>query len=101
MIKNENTGSDKPIKFDFSSIFSAMTGEDAKEYYAQFLKDMMKNHPGGAEKIKNGQFGAMMQVNIQNDGPVTLELEALPSLKDNEKATNSKSVSDDISATDG
>ena len=78
-----------------------MTGEDAKEYYAQFLKDMMKNHPGGAEKIKNGQFGAMMQVNIQNDGPVTLELEALPSLKDNEKAANSKSVSDNISATDG
>ena len=62
-----------------------MTGEEAKDYYAQFLEELMKNHPGGADKIKNGQFGAMMQVHIQNDGPVTLELEALPTVKDSEK----------------
>ena len=28
----------------------------------------------------DGQFGAMMQVNIQNDGPVTLDIES-PTLK--------------------
>ena len=42
-----------------------------------------------------------MQVHIQNDGPVTLELEALPALKDNEKTVNSKTVSDNLTATDG
>ena len=78
-----------------------MTGDEAKDYYAQFLEELMKNHPGGADKIKNGQFGAMMQVHIQNDGPVTLELEALPALKDSEKTVNSKTVSDNLTATDG
>ena len=78
-----------------------MTGDEAKDYYAQFLEELMKNHPGGADKIKNGQFGAMMQVHIQNDGPVTLELEALPDLKDSEKTVNSKTVSDNLTATDG
>ena len=78
-----------------------MTGDEAKDYYAQFLEELMKNHPGGADKIKNGQFGAMMQVHIQNDGPVTLELEALPAVKDSEKTVNSKTVSDNLTATDG
>ena len=78
-----------------------MTGEEAKDYYAQFLNELMKSHPGGSEKIKNGQFGAVMQVNIQNDGPVTLELEALPPVKENEKSANAKSVVDNVSATDG
>lgn len=79
----------------------AMTGDEAKDYYAQFLEELMKNHPGGADKIKNGQFGAMMQVHIQNDGPVTLELEALPTVKDSEKTVNSKTVSDNLTTTDG
>ena len=78
-----------------------MTGDEAKDYYAQFLEELMKNHPGGADKIKNGQFGAMMQVHIQNDGPVTLELEALPTVKDSEKTVNSKTVSDNLTTTDG
>ena len=78
-----------------------MTGDEAKDYYAQFLEELMKNHPGGADKIKNGQFGAMMQVHIQNDGPVTLELEALPTVKDGEKTVNSKTVSDNLTTTDG
>ena len=78
-----------------------MTGDEAKDYYAQFLEELMKNHPGGADKIKNGQFGAMMQVHIQNDGPVTLELEALSTVKDSEKTVNSKIVSDNLTTTDG
>ena len=78
-----------------------MTGDEAKDYYAQFLEELMKNHPGGADKIKNGQFGAMMQVHIQNDGPVTLELEALSTVKDSEKTVNSKTVSDNLTTTDG
>ena len=28
------------------------------------------------ERIKDGVFGAMMEVNIVNDGPVTLELDS-------------------------
>ena len=35
---------------------------------------MKKAH--SEEKIKDGVFGAMMEVNIVNDGPVTLELDS-------------------------
>ena len=38
-------------------------------------------------KIKEGQFGAMMEVNIANDGPVTIEIESL--------ADKSKNTSND------
>ena len=39
----------------------------------------MKKGYGKDEAIKDGKFGAMMKVNLINDGPVTLELESAPS----------------------
>ena len=47
-------------------------------YYA-LLDDLKKNYQ--EDKIMDGQFGAHMEVNIVNDGPVTLEIEA-PAPKD-------------------
>jgi len=49
----------------------AMSGEEAKTMYQDLLSEMRKGH----DKIQDGAFGAMMQVNIANDGPVTIELE--------------------------
>ena len=52
----------------------AMAGEKSKLFYEEFLAEMKKAH--SEEKIKDGVFGAMMEVNIVNDGPVTLELDS-------------------------
>lgn len=52
----------------------AMAGDPAKEFYSQFLADLRKGHH--EDKIKDGSFGAYMQVDIRNDGPVTIELES-------------------------
>ena len=53
----------------------AMAGEKSKLFYEDFLSEMKKAH-SSEEKIKDGVFGAMMEVNIVNDGPVTLELDS-------------------------
>lgn len=52
----------------------AMGGERAKEMYDQLLVTLGKDH--SPEKIKDGVFGAMMNVQIFNDGPVTIEIES-------------------------
>uniref|UniRef100_A0A7E4ZW17 D-aminoacyl-tRNA deacylase n=1 Tax=Panagrellus redivivus TaxID=6233 RepID=A0A7E4ZW17_PANRE len=52
----------------------AMEPVKAKEFYSQFLTDLTKAHPNG--RIKDGIFGAMMDVNIVNDGPVTILLDS-------------------------
>lgn len=53
----------------------AMGGQDSQQFYNDFLTDLKSNYH--EERIKDGQFGAMMQVEIINDGPVTLEVEAI------------------------
>lgn len=45
--------------------------EQAEELYNLFVEKLRNS----GLKVKTGQFGAMMQVNIENDGPVTLILE--------------------------
>ncbi|CAK1545677.1 unnamed protein product [Leptosia nina] len=52
----------------------AMPGDKSKEVYEQFLQLLRDQYK--PDKIKDGVFGAYMQVSIQNDGPVTLELES-------------------------
>lgn len=46
----------------------------ADKLYIQFINRMKANL--GNEKVKTGQFGAMMEVKIINDGPVTLLVES-------------------------
>nr|XP_020842322.1 D-tyrosyl-tRNA(Tyr) deacylase 1 isoform X2 [Phascolarctos cinereus] len=52
----------------------AMPTEQAEIFYNNFLEQLRKAYK--PEFIKDGKFGAYMQVHIQNDGPVTIELES-------------------------
>ncbi|KAF9917781.1 D-tyrosyl-tRNA(Tyr) deacylase [Lobosporangium transversale] len=52
----------------------SMKSETSKQMYHDFLDRLRKAYK--AERIKDGEFGAMMLVNIANDGPVTLELDS-------------------------
>eukprot|EP00095_Tigriopus_kingsejongensis_P003502 snap_masked-scaffold373_size192110-processed-gene-0.13 protein:Tk03502 transcript:snap_masked-scaffold373_size192110-processed-gene-0.13-mRNA-1 annotation:"d-tyrosyl-trna deacylase 1" len=63
----------KGNKCDFSH---AMPTDAAHAFYAKFLSDLGRSY--AEDKIKDGQFGAMMQVEIVNDGPVTLEIASPP-----------------------
>lgn len=68
----------KGTKVDFHH---AMKTENAKELYSYFLERLRQcyreRHPkaDALTQIQDGQFGAMMEVNIANDGPVTILLE--------------------------
>ncbi|KAI8437662.1 hypothetical protein MSG28_011912 [Choristoneura fumiferana] len=53
---------------------NAMAGDESKKFYEQFLELLKSSYK--PEKIKDGVFGAYMQVSIQNDGPVTVEIES-------------------------
>ena len=53
----------------------AMAGDDAKNMYHDLVSEVKKNYVD--DKIKNGLFGALMEVNIANDGPVTIEIESM------------------------
>lgn len=48
--------------------------EEAIPLYEKFIERMKENL--GERKVKSGFFGAMMQVKIINDGPVTLLVES-------------------------
>lgn len=54
----------------------AMKSEAAKELYDKFLEKMAQDYE--ADKIFNGKFGAMMDVALVNDGPVTIVIESDP-----------------------
>nr|XP_050864159.1 D-aminoacyl-tRNA deacylase 1 isoform X1 [Vespula vulgaris] len=61
----------KGNKLDFHR---AMPAQESEPFYKNFLNELGKNYK--PELIKDGIFGAMMQVSIQNNGPVTLEIES-------------------------
>ncbi|MCH9634224.1 MAG: D-aminoacyl-tRNA deacylase [Chlamydiae bacterium] len=46
-------------------------GDQALELYEGFISEIKKLHP----KVKTGQFGADMKVQLTNDGPVTFLIE--------------------------
>nr|XP_020646191.1 D-tyrosyl-tRNA(Tyr) deacylase 1 isoform X1 [Pogona vitticeps]XP_020646192.1 D-tyrosyl-tRNA(Tyr) deacylase 1 isoform X1 [Pogona vitticeps] len=52
----------------------AMPTEQAESFYNSFLEHLRKTYK--PELVKDGKFGEYMQVHIQNDGPVTIELES-------------------------
>ena len=59
----------------------------------EFLQEMKKGYgAAGEEKIKNGVFGAYMQVDIKNDGPVTIDLDIPPPSKVDKDTENAHSV---------
>jgi D-tyrosyl-tRNA(Tyr) deacylase len=61
----------KGTKPDFSH---AMKAQGSRELYEQFLAKMRDSYQ--PDKIKDGEFGAMMQVEIINDGPVTIIIDS-------------------------
>ena len=54
------------------NFMNALGGDDAKIFYDKFI-EMMKET---GLKIETGIFGAHMQVDIKNDGPVTILLDS-------------------------
>ncbi|XP_045504111.1 D-aminoacyl-tRNA deacylase [Colias croceus] len=66
----------------------AMPGDKSKEFYEQFIQ-MLRNQYK-PDKVKDGVFGAYMQVSIQNDGPVTLEIESRVNTGKNKNKNASK-----------
>lgn len=61
----------KGNKPDYSK---AMPPQEAREYYAAFIQRLRKDY--AAERVKDGAFGAMMNVTLENDGPVTFNLDS-------------------------
>lgn len=58
-------------KPDFSK---AMKSDEARAAYEGFLEAMRRGYPGG--KVLDGVFGAMMDVALVNDGPVTITIDS-------------------------
>lgn len=52
----------------------AMAPQDAQSLYERLLAQLRAAYQ--ADRIFSGQFGAYMQVEIVNDGPVTVEVES-------------------------
>lgn len=65
----------KGTKPDFHK---AAKGHHAVELYEAFLSELRKGL--GEEKVKDGEFGAMMDVALVNDGPVTIVWDTLDPL---------------------
>ena len=51
----------------------AMPPGDARVMYEAMVARLRELH--GADKVSEGEFGAMMSVDIVNDGPVTITLD--------------------------
>lgn len=59
----------KGSKMDFHL---AMKADKSKIIFQKFVESFQKKYE--ADKIKQGEFGAHMKVNLTNDGPVNIEL---------------------------
>ncbi|KAB5583894.1 hypothetical protein PHYPO_G00101080 [Pangasianodon hypophthalmus] len=62
------------LKGNKPDFHSAMAADFAQPFYNNILEQLRIAYK--PELIKDGQFGAYMQVHIQNDGPVTIYLES-------------------------
>uniref|UniRef100_A0A8C6KFY8 D-aminoacyl-tRNA deacylase n=1 Tax=Nothobranchius furzeri TaxID=105023 RepID=A0A8C6KFY8_NOTFU len=60
------------LKGNKPDFHAAMPAELAQPFYCSILENMRTSYK--PEMIKDGVFGAYMQLHIQNDGPVTIEL---------------------------
>lgn len=62
------------LKGNTLGFHQAMQGDEAKELYYSFLRKLSSKYC--EEKIKDGRYGVVRKVHIQNDGPVTIALES-------------------------
>lgn len=62
----------KGAKPDFHG---AAKGDEARSLYNQVLEKVAAGMPKGREDVGDGVFGAMMDVALVNDGPVTIQVD--------------------------
>jgi len=62
------------VKGNKPDFHRAMPAESGRQMYASFLECLAGMYE--AAKIKDGRFGAMMDVSLTNDGPVTFTLDS-------------------------
>lgn len=53
---------------------NAMPPNEAREFYSKFVEMVRGFYL--PDKVKDGEFGAMMEVEIINDGPVTMQIDS-------------------------
>lgn len=58
-------------KVDFTG---SMPPSEARDFYERFVKMIEEAH--APELVKDGVFGAKMEVSLVNDGPITLVLDS-------------------------
>ncbi|CAH8497554.1 unnamed protein product [Heterobilharzia americana] len=68
----------KGNKLDFHC---AMDPKLSKDMYSQLVDQIKKNYT--EDKVKDGIFGAVMDVSLINDGPVTITLDSNPDINRN------------------
>lgn len=64
------------LKGNKPSYHRAMGPTAARELYERFLTRARSEYKDKVGKIEDGEFGAMMDVHIVNDGPVTIVLDS-------------------------
>jgi hypothetical protein len=61
----------KGNKLDFHR---SMNPENAPQFYKKYFEKLQSKYI--SEKIKDGKFGSLMSIKIENDGPVTINLDS-------------------------
>ncbi|KAJ1935702.1 D-tyrosyl-tRNA(Tyr) deacylase [Linderina macrospora] len=64
----------KTTKGNKPDFHEAMKSAESKQFFDDFVKRVGQMYD--PSKVFTGEFGAMMQVSLVNDGPVTLELDS-------------------------
>ncbi|KAJ1742800.1 D-tyrosyl-tRNA(Tyr) deacylase [Coemansia sp. RSA 1290] len=64
----------KTTKGSKPDFHQAMKSHESREFFDRFVARLRELYR--ADKVQTGEFGAMMQVALVNDGPVTLQLDS-------------------------
>ncbi|XP_076816461.1 D-aminoacyl-tRNA deacylase-like [Clavelina lepadiformis] len=64
------------LKGNKPDFHGAMMADKSEAFFEDFMDKLAKSY--NPDKIKGGKFGAHMQVHMQNDGPVTIEVNSPP-----------------------
>jgi len=66
-----------PVSFkpQLATLVDAAPPEVAVPLYERFVALLRERGAGTGTRVETGEFGAMMEVELVNDGPVTLILE--------------------------
>ena len=79
------------LKGNRPDFHTAMPPQQARQLYERFVAAVRKEYgEGGAERVKDGVFGADMKVALVNDGPVTIALDTDDKRWDKELAKQSR-----------